>query len=163
MRRIIEVDFFASSENLVTPVLFIPLCDGRILVHVLNDVAPANAGVVSAETDFTLLRTIRDDAHFGSAEVIVEQILKPHACDEEEVPAVRATLLDVIFGAFAVNATVILARQAEGLVELLEQLVEREVRWRLVRVVMLKKRKPHHDIRHPLAARSVRDLLHVMD
>src|SRR5258708_4406377 len=67
----------------------IPLGECRCHVHLLDDVAPADARVVGAEGDFTLLRGIRDDAHLGAAEVVVEQILEPHPGDEQEVPAVR--------------------------------------------------------------------------
>jgi len=43
-----------------------------------------------------LLRGVRDDAHLGAAEVVVEKILKPHAGDEEEVPGILATLHGVV-------------------------------------------------------------------
>jgi hypothetical protein len=57
-------------------------------VHLLDDVAPAHARVVGAEADLAFLRGVGDDALLGAAEVVVEQILEPHAGDEEEVPAV---------------------------------------------------------------------------
>ena len=83
-----HADFFAAGEDLVTAVLLIPLGEGGGHVHLLDDVAPADAGVVGAEADFAFLRGVGDDALLGAAEVVVEQILEPHAGDEEEVPAV---------------------------------------------------------------------------
>ena len=38
---------------------------------------------------------VRDDAHLGSAEVVVEKILEPHARDEEEVPRIPTTIVGV--------------------------------------------------------------------
>src|SRR5947209_5178084 len=126
-RVVVERDFLALREDFVPPVLPVPLRDGRVLVHLLDDVAPADAGVVGAETDLALLRAVGNDAHLGSAEVVIEQVLEPHARDEEEVPAVGAAGLDVLLRALAVNATVAAARESERLVELLEKLVEREL------------------------------------
>src|SRR6185369_12278689 len=82
----------AAGENLVTAVLLIPLRDGRVLVHVLDDVAPADTRVVRAERNLTFLRAVRDDAHFSAAEVVVEEILEPHSSDKQEVPAMRSPL-----------------------------------------------------------------------
>src|SRR3712207_7025004 len=48
--------------------LFVPLGQRCRHVHLLDDVAPPDAGVVCAEGDFTLLRGIRDDAHLGRSE-----------------------------------------------------------------------------------------------
>src|SRR4028118_2351083 len=119
------------------PVLFVPLGNRRVLVHLLDDVAPTYPRVIGAETDLALLRAVRDDAHLRAAEVVVEQVLEPHAGDEEEIPAVVAAGLEALLGAVPLVLAVGLTGQAERLVELLEQLVEREVRWRLVRVVVL--------------------------
>src|SRR4028118_677900 len=107
------------------PVLFVPLGNRRVLVHLLDDVAPTYPRVIGAETDLALLRAVGDDAHLRAAEVVVEQVLEPHAGDEEEVPAVGAARLAVFLLTLAVHAAVLLAGQAERLVELLEQLVER--------------------------------------
>ena len=71
------------------PVLFVPLGERRGHVHLLDDVAPADAGVVRAEGNLAFLRGVGNDALFGAAEIVVEQILEPHAGDEQEVPAVR--------------------------------------------------------------------------
>ena len=78
----------AAGEDLVAAVLLVPLGQRGGHVHLLNDVAPADAGVVGAEADLAFLRGVGNDALLGAAEVVVEQILEPHAGDEEEVPAV---------------------------------------------------------------------------
>src|SRR5215472_6991935 len=44
---------------------------------------------------------VRDDALLGAAEVVVVEILEPHAGDEQEVPAIGAALLDVLDGTLA--------------------------------------------------------------
>src|SRR5688572_18629219 len=98
----------AACEYFVTAVLFIPLCDGRILVHVLDDVTPADAGVVCTETYLAFLRTVRDDAHLRAAEIVVEEILEPHARDKEEVPRILATLLDVLDRTIRTDLSIIL-------------------------------------------------------
>ena len=72
MRSVRERDLFAAGENLVTPVLFIPFRNRGVLVHVFNDIAPTDAGIVGAETDFAFLRAVRNDAHFSATEVVVE-------------------------------------------------------------------------------------------
>src|ERR1051326_56577 len=141
--------------------LLIPLRDSRVLVHVLDDVSPTDARVVSTEGDLAFLSAIRDDAHFCATEIIVEEILEPHTRDEQEVPAIRTTLLNVSLTAIAADFTVVLTGQAKRLVKLLEELIQSKLRRRLVRVVVLQERQTHHDVRHPLATRRVSDLLHV--
>ena len=111
----------------MTAVIFIPLCHRRILVHVLNDVPPSDARVVSTEGDFTLLSSVRDDAHLGATEVVVEKILEPHAGDEQEIPAVGTTLLDVIRRTVAGNFAIVFAGQTKRLVKLLEELIKRKL------------------------------------
>ena len=101
MTHMAHANLLAAGEDFVTAVLFVPLGQRGGHVHLLDDVAPAHAGVVSAEADFAFLRGVRDDALLGAAEVVVEQILEPHAGDEEEVPAIRATLLDILHRAVA--------------------------------------------------------------
>ena len=88
-------------------------------MHLLDDVAPAHARVVGAEADLAFLRGVGDDALLGAAEVVVEEVLEPHAGDEEEVPAIGAALLDVLHRAVAGDLAVVLAGRAEALVELL--------------------------------------------
>ena len=90
-----HVDSLAACEDLVSAVLVVSLGERRRHVHLLDDVAPTNFGVVRAERDLALLRRMRDDANLGAAEVVVEQILEPHARDEQEVPAVCPPLLDI--------------------------------------------------------------------
>ena len=83
-----QVHLLPGGVNLMLAVRLVPLRDGRVLVHVLDDFPPADARVVRAEGNFTLLRGVRDDAHFRAAEIVVEQILEPHAGDEQEVPRI---------------------------------------------------------------------------
>ena len=126
-----HADLLAAGEDFVTAVLLVPLGEGGGHVHLLDDVAPAHAGVVSAEADFAFLRGVRNDALLGAAEVVVEQILEPHAGDEEEVPAILTALLDVLHGAVALDAAVVLAGGVEGLVHLLQHVGDLEVGGRL--------------------------------
>ena len=77
-----QVHLLAAGEDLVTAVLFVPLGEGGGHVHLLDDVAPANAGVVGAEGNFAFLGSVRDDALLGAPEVIVVKILEPHTGDE---------------------------------------------------------------------------------
>src|SRR5215204_522778 len=142
--------------------LLIPLCHGRVLVHVLDDVSPADTRVVSTEGNLTFLSTVGNDTHLGASEIVVEEILEPHSGDEEEVPTIGTTLIDVLYTAVATDLTVILTSQAKRLVKLLKELVKRKLRGRLVRVVVFQQRQTHHQVRHPLATRSVRNLLHVL-
>src|SRR5271167_2300392 len=94
--KALEIDALALGVDFVFAVVLVPLGNGRVLVHVLDDLAPAYARVVSAEGDFALLRGVGNDAHFGAAEVVVEKILEPHAGDEEEVPRILAALHGVV-------------------------------------------------------------------
>src|SRR6478672_1911484 len=89
-------------------VLLVPLGDGRGLVHVLDDLPPADSGGVRAEGNFTQLRRIRNDAHLGASEVIVEQILEPHSSNEQEVPGIVAALLNVYHRSVAGNLSITL-------------------------------------------------------
>src|SRR5256714_13940912 len=94
----------AAGEDLVAAVILVPFGEGGRHVHLLDDLAPADAGVVGAEGNLALLRRVRDDAHLGAAEVVVEEILEPHAGDEQEVPAIGSPLLDVLLRAIALDA-----------------------------------------------------------
>src|SRR5579859_8034723 len=93
----LEIDTLAFGVDFVFAVVLVPFGDGRVLVHVLDDLAPAYAGVVGAEGDFALLRGVGDDAHFGASEVVIEKILEPHAGDEEEVPRIGLAALHGVF------------------------------------------------------------------
>src|SRR5215472_10206907 len=88
-----------AGKDLMPAMLVIPLGERGRHVHFFDDVAPAHAGVVSAEADLAFLRGVGNDALLGTAEVVVVKILEPHAGDEQEVPAVGAALLDVFDGA----------------------------------------------------------------
>ena len=98
-----ELDLLAAGVDLVTAVLVVPLRQRRRHVHLLDDVPPADAGVVGAERDLPFLRRVRNDAALRAAEVVVEEILEPHAGDEQEVPAVAAALLLVLDRPVAVD------------------------------------------------------------
>src|SRR5258708_5955203 len=75
---LIQFDFLTAGKNLVTTVLFIPFCYRRILVHVLDDVSPSYACIISTEGNLTLLSAVGNNAHFRATEVVVEEVLKPH-------------------------------------------------------------------------------------
>src|SRR5258706_12969375 len=96
------------------PILFVPFGQSRGHMHLLDDLTPAHTGVVSTKRNLTFLSRVRDDALLGAAEVIVEQILKPHSCYEQKVPAVCATLFDVLNGSITRYLAVVLAGGAEG-------------------------------------------------
>src|SRR3989442_8167705 len=117
--------------------LFIPLSHGRVLVHVLDDVAPADTRIVRAEANFTFLRSVRNNAHLCAAEVVVEQILKPHARDKQEVPTIGAPLLDVLSTPVTTDFPIILARQPKRLIKLLKKLIKVELGRRHLGLVML--------------------------
>src|SRR5208283_4726463 len=121
-----EVDGLAFGVDFVLAVGLVPFGDSRVLVHVFDDLAPADAGVVGAEADFALLRAVGDDAHFGAAEIVVEEILEPHAGDEEEVPWIlRATLHGIFVRAFRRSLAVLAGGtlgKRPSLVKLLEEI-----------------------------------------
>ena len=74
----------------VTAVLFVPLAQARGLVHFLDDLPPADAGVVCAKTNFAFLRSIRNNAHLGAAKIVVKEVLKPHSLNAQHPPIVVA-------------------------------------------------------------------------
>src|ERR1700679_3225754 len=94
----VKINLLTFGEDFVLAVLLVPLSDGRVLVHVLDNLPPADAGVIRTEGDFTLLRGVRNNAHFGAAEVVVEEILEPHSREEQEVPGILATPHGIIQG-----------------------------------------------------------------
>src|SRR5947209_1929140 len=51
VRFVGQLHFLTASENFVTAMFFVPLSDGRILVHVLDDIAPSDSGVICTERD----------------------------------------------------------------------------------------------------------------
>jgi len=54
----------ASGVDCMPFVFLVPVCEVRGLVHVLDDLPPADARVVSAEGDFAFLSAVRNHAHF---------------------------------------------------------------------------------------------------
>src|SRR6266849_1602442 len=157
----VEINLLALGVDLVLAVGLVPLGDGRVLVHVFDDFAPADAGVVRAEGNFALLCGIRDDAHLGAAGVVVEQILEPHAGDEQEVPRVGLAALHGVFvGAIRRRLAVFLLGilgECPSLVKLLEEVVKREALRSLESLVILEERQSHHEVGEGFAARSVGD------
>src|SRR5579872_2218574 len=101
-----EFDLLAAGIDLMAAMLVVPLRQRGGHVHLLDDVPPADAGVVGAEADLPFLRRVRNDAALRAAEVVVEEILEPHARDEQEVPAVRAALLLILDRAVAPDPAV---------------------------------------------------------
>src|SRR5215813_6937585 len=102
-----EWHILAARENLVAAMFFIPPGQCRRHMHLLDDLAPADARVVRAERDLAFLSAVRDDAHLGAPKVVIEQVLKPHSRDKQEVPPVFATIEDVLEAlvvSFKVNA-----------------------------------------------------------
>jgi len=100
---------------------------------------------------------VGDDALLGAAEVVVEEVLEPHAGDEEEVPAVGAAEFDVFHGAVCGDFAVAFASGAEALVELLQEVLDLEVGGCGLGLVVAEKREGDADDREPLAASGVVD------
>src|SRR5438874_13782859 len=112
------------------PVLLVPVGHLRVLVHVLDDLPPADAGVVRAEGDLAHLRCVGDDAHLGAAEIVSPEILEPHAGDEEQQPLVALAVLVVARAEPAAELAAAL------FVELVQQIDETEAGGRLQRLVV---------------------------
>src|SRR5260370_10444422 len=161
MVRGVEIDVLALGVDLVLAMVLVPLGDSGVLVHVFDDLAPADSGVVRAEADFALLRAVGDDAHLGAAEIIVEEILEPHAGDEEEVPGIlRATLNGVFVSALRRTLPVLVASalgEGPGLVELPEEIPELKTLGTFERLVALEESHGHHEVGEVLAASGVGD------
>src|ERR1035437_10371416 len=134
----------------VLPVLLVPLRDRRRLLHLLDDVAPADAGVVRAERDLAHLRRVGDDAHLRATEIVGPQILEPHPRDEQDQPLVGL--------AVAVRRHPDAAERAAALlVELLDQIAEPEAFRRPVRAVVAQHAQRRLHLRQQRAARRVAD------
>src|SRR5262249_40892417 len=141
----------------------VPFRNARRLVHILDDLSPADSGVVRAERDLTELGRVRNNAHFSATEVVVEEVLEPHSRNKQEVPWIVAALLDVHHRSVAGNLSVTFSRQTEGLIELLHD-VHQSQAWRSAeRVVILEQRESHHRVGEPLASAGIGDFLHVVD
>src|SRR5208337_5194892 len=124
MRSAVEFHGFALGVNLVLAVSLVPFGNRRVLVHVLEDLSPADSRVVGTEGNLPLLCGVGDDAHLGAAEVVIEQVLKPHAGDKEKIPRVGTALERVFISTVGVRGAILLpgpclARKRKGLVELL--------------------------------------------
>src|SRR6267154_372584 len=149
MLEALKVDGLALGIDFMLAVRLVPLGHGRVLMHVLDDLPPAHAGVVRAEADLALLRRVRNDAHFRAAEVIVEQILEPHPRDEQEVPGILLAALHGIFvSALGGSPAILLLRalgQRPGLVKLLEEVIQLQPLRPLERVVVLQEGHGHHE------------------
>src|ERR1700754_1064955 len=129
----------------MAPALFIPLGERCGHVHLFDDVAPAHTGVVSAEGYFAFLRRVWNDALLGPAEIVVEQILEPHAGDKQEVPAIFTALVDVFHGSvasyLAITAGLRRLTHAETLVKLRHQVRQLEMSRSFERIVIPQQRK----------------------
>src|SRR5205807_9178341 len=86
----------SACEDFMPPVLFIPLGQTGGHVHLLHDLAPADAGVVRTEGDLALLGRVWDDALIGAADVVIEQLLEPHAGGYYEGRAVAMPFRDLL-------------------------------------------------------------------
>src|ERR1035437_2397262 len=116
-----------------------------------------DSGALGAERNFALLRGIGNDALLGAPEIVIKEVLEPHAGDEQEVPAVAAALFDVVEGAVLADLAIVLAGGPEGLVELQEQVLHAEMRGRLEGIVIAAYGEGHAQNRQPLSARRVVD------
>ena len=67
-------------------------------MHLFDDLPPADARVVCAERNFAFLRAVRDHAHFGAAEIVIEQVLEPHSLDTQHAPNDRRPFSRPSFG-----------------------------------------------------------------
>src|SRR2546423_11407407 len=84
MRLIFHLYFLAAGKDLMPPMLLVPLSQRGRHVHLLDDVPPSHARVVSAERNLALLRRVRNNALLRPPEVVIEQILEPHSLDEQK-------------------------------------------------------------------------------
>ena len=66
----------------------VPFSHRRIRFDLFEHIAPPDTRVVRAKADFAHLRPIRDDAHLRAPKIVIEQVLKPHARDEQHAPLV---------------------------------------------------------------------------
>src|SRR5215467_6289715 len=103
MSGAVQSDAVAAGEDFVATFLVIPLGQRSGHMHLLDDIAPADSRVVSAERNLAFLRRIRNDALLCAAEIVIEQILEPHSRDEQEVPSISAALFNVLQSGFAAH------------------------------------------------------------
>src|SRR5262249_40625338 len=109
MREAFQWHFFSTGINAMFSMFFVPFRDAGGLVHVLDDLPPADSGVVRTERDFPELGGIRNDAHLRPAEVVIEEVLEPHSGNEEEVPGILPACLDVLSRPVAANFSIALS------------------------------------------------------
>src|SRR5262245_5649446 len=114
----LEVDLLPAGKNFVASVLFIPLGERRRHMHLLDDLSPPHTSLTCAKLDLTLLCRIRNDAHFGATEIVIEEVLEPHSRQEEDVPAVTPALLDILSRPVHPDLTVVAPTCAEAFIEL---------------------------------------------
>src|SRR5262245_21646412 len=100
----------------------VPFGNAGCLVHVLDDLPPTDSSIVGTKRNLSELSGIWNDAHLSAAEVVIEQILEPHSCDEQEIPRITSTLLDIVHRPIAGDFAIAPARQTERLVELLHDI-----------------------------------------
>src|SRR5262249_3286199 len=91
----VQRDRLAAGDDLMPALVVVPLGQRRRHMPLLDDLPPADACVISAERYLALLRRVRNNALFGPPEIVIEEILEPHAGNEEEIPPVTAPFLDV--------------------------------------------------------------------
>src|SRR5437870_13454985 len=126
-----------TGKNLMATMLFIPLGERSRHVHLLNDVPPAHARVVGTERNLAFLCGIRNDALLRPPEIVVKQILEPHAGDKQEVPTVLPPLHNVINRPLRPNFAVVTPSHVVVLIKLTEQVHQLEMCRRLERIVVL--------------------------
>src|SRR5580658_2336229 len=144
MLRAAELHALPAGENLMPAMLFVPLAQRGGHMHLLDDVPPTHPGVVSAKRNLTFLRGVGDDALLGPPEIVVEQVLEPHARHEQQVPAVAPATENVVHGPLARYVAVVASRSPQPLVELPQHIDGPEMLRRMKRMVI-----PHQRQRHP--------------
>src|SRR5580700_11679181 len=162
MRLIVHLHFLATRKNLVPPMLFIPLGQGSGHVHLLDNVPPPDARVVSAERNLPLLRSIRDNTLLRPPEVVVKQILEPHPRDKQEVPPVLPPLHHIIHSPVRTNLAIILPSGIKVLVKLPQKIHQLEMRRRLIRIVVLHQTQRHSKHRKKLPPSRVINLSNIL-
>src|SRR2546427_7438694 len=141
----VHLHILPTGKDFVPPVLLVPLGERCGHVHLLDDVPPSHAGVVGAERNLAFLCGIRNDALLRPPEIVVEQILEPHAGDEQEVPSVLAPFHNVINRPLRSNLAVVTPSHVVVLIELTEQVRQLEMRRRFERIVVLHQKQSHSE------------------
>src|SRR5262245_43885777 len=121
MINAVEVDRFAAGKDLVPASFLVPLRERGSRVHFLDDVSPTDSRVISAERYLTFLSRVGDYALLGAAEIVIEQVLKPHSSDEEKIPSILAPSLDIFSRPVSSDFAIIVTSRPKRLVEFLQQ------------------------------------------